>query len=210
MIEFLYERVYIADDCMLLFYCVLSYVMLSSTTRDEKHKNSEVLRLRGNGQGRTERKKFVTIEWNMFLRERTSYESYYYTSRCCRCRRRRRRRRSLTTLTDHHMWVYVFCMRARSLTFICLLYDFFFHHALLLLWKQNMNFYRQHSRDDLLWVWAQRNVICIYIQYIRAYASRAGEREREWRREQKKTKSNRIVLCKRRVRTHRQWHDQAT
>lgn len=110
--------------CYYFIVCclMLCYVMLSSSTRDEKHKNSEVLRLRGNGQGRTERKKFVTIEWNMFLRERTSYESYYYTSRCCRCRRRRR---SLTTLTDHHTWVYVFCMRARSLTFICLLYDFF-------------------------------------------------------------------------------------
>lgn len=188
---------YVADDC------VLCYVMLlSTTTRDEKRKNSEVLRLRGNGQGRTERKKFVTIEWNMFA-ERAGPATSHIIVRIVVVAVAV----AVAVVLPHSPTTICGCVRvslyARASVNV---YMNFFHHALLLLlWKQNMNFYRQHSR---WFVVSMRPTQCnLYLHTIHIHASERPSREYEkesgeTNEKQNKIESNRIVLCKRRVRTH--------
>lgn len=61
--------------------------------------------------------------------------------------------------------------------------------------------FTDNMRDDLLWVWDQRNVICIYthMHARRKYEKESGEANEKTK--QNRIELNRIVLCKRRVRT---------
>lgn len=155
------ERVY-AELC----YC---YVMLFDETKTQKLRGFTITRQRTR-QNWTEK---ICDDWMEHVWAESGPATSYNLCRCC-CRR------CVTTLTDHHMWMYVrMYLYARAFVNVYVCYSFFFFSCAAAM-KARYEFLPT-TFEMICCVWAQRNVICIYIHACE-------QRQRDRGREEEKTR----------------------